>query len=176
VRGNPRLYGGLTVHIGVIVIAVALATTGGYTTKREVQLNPGQSASVRGYEITYLGQSIERSAQKNTIKANVRVSGIGEMHPAISTFPNASQGIGKPSIHSTPWRDVYLTLVSSPTSGRVTIGVQIGTMVMFLWIGGLIMLLGTALALLPARKRDVLPATVDLDAADDDTALAEASA
>ena len=176
VRSNPRLYGGLTVHIGVIVIAVALATTGGYTTKRELQLDPGQSASVRGYEITYLGQSIERSAQKNTIKANVRVSGIGEMHPAISTFPNASQGIGTPSIHSTPWRDVYLTLVSSPTSGRVTIGVQIGTMVMFLWIGGLIMLLGIALALVPARKRDVLPATVDLDAADDDASLAEANA
>ena len=29
VRGNPRLYGGLLVHVGVVVIAVALATTGG---------------------------------------------------------------------------------------------------------------------------------------------------
>jgi cytochrome c-type biogenesis protein CcmF len=168
VRGNPRLYGGLIVHLGVIVIAVALATTGGWTTKRELQLDPGQSAKVRGYTVTYLGQNIERSAQKNTIKADVRVSGIGTLHPAISTFPNASQGIGTPAIHSTPWRDVYLTLVSSPTSGRVTIGVQIGTMVMFLWIGGLIMLLGTALALLPARKRDVLPATtVELEHADE---------
>jgi cytochrome c-type biogenesis protein CcmF len=168
VRGNPRLYGGLIVHLGVIVIAVALATTGGWTTKRELQLDPGQSAKVRGYTVTYLGQNIERSAQKNTIKADVRVSGIGTLHPAISTFPNASQGIGTPAIHSTPWRDVYLTLLSSPTSGRVTIGVQIGTMVMFLWIGGLIMLLGTALALLPARKRDVLPATtVELEHADE---------
>jgi cytochrome c-type biogenesis protein CcmF len=174
VRSNPRLYGGLTVHIGVIVIALALATTGGYTTKRELQLNPGQSASVRGYEITYLGQNIQRSAQKNTIKANVRVSGIGEMHPAISTFPNASQGIGTPAIHSTPWRDVYLTLVSSPTSGRVTIGVQIGTMVMFLWIGGLIMLVRCALALIPARKRDVLP-VAELSHQDEAT-LAEARA
>jgi cytochrome c-type biogenesis protein CcmF len=168
VRGNPRLYGGLIVHLGVIVIAVALATTGGWTTKRELQLDPGQSAKVRGYTVTYHGQNIERSAQKNTIEADVRVSGIGTLHPAISTFPNASQGIGTPAIHSTPWRDVYLTLLSSPTSGRVTIGVQIGTMVMFLWIGGLIMLLGTALALLPARKRDVLPATtVELEHADE---------
>jgi hypothetical protein len=38
----------------------------------------------------------------------------------------------------------------------VTIGVQVGTMVMFLWIGGLIMALGCALALVPARKRVVL--------------------
>jgi cytochrome c-type biogenesis protein CcmF len=125
---------------------------------------------VRGYTLTYLGQDIDRSAQKTTIKARVRVSGIGVMEPAISTFPNASQGIGTPAIHSTPWRDVYLTLISSPTSGDVTIGVQIGTMVMFLWIGGLIMALGTALALVPARKREVLPSTViDLTHADEES-------
>ena len=82
----------------------------------------------------------------------MNVSGVGELAPAISTFPNAAEGIGTPSIHTTPWRDIYLTLVSSPTSGRVTIGVQVGTMVMFLWIGGLIMALGCALALVPARE------------------------
>jgi cytochrome c-type biogenesis protein CcmF len=168
VRSNPRLYGGLLVHVGVVVIAVALATTGGYTTHREVQLSPGQSARVRGYTVTYLGRQIERSPQKTTIKARVNVSGIGELAPAISTYPNAAEGIGTPSIHTTPWHDVYLTLVSSPTSGRVTIGVQVGTMVMFLWIGGLIMALGCALALVPARKRDVL-ARAGIETATDDT-------
>jgi cytochrome c-type biogenesis protein CcmF len=51
---NPRLYGGLVVHIGVVVIAVALAASSGYVTRREVQLSPGQSAG-RGYTLTYLG-------------------------------------------------------------------------------------------------------------------------
>jgi len=172
VRTNTRLYGGLLVHVGVVVIAVALATTGGYTTHREVQLSPGQSARVRGYTVTYLGRSVEQSAQKTTIKARVKVSGgVGELAPAISTYPNAAEGIGTPSIHTTPWRDIYLTLVSSPTSGRVTIGVQVGTMVMFLWIGGLIMALGCALALVPARKRDVLPPST-VETATDDTAPA----
>jgi len=156
VRSNTRLYGGLLVHVGVVVVAIALATTGGYTTKKTVELGQGESARVRGMTVTYLGREVDQSAQKTTIKARVRVSGVGELAPAISTFPNAAEGIGTPSIHTTPWRDVYLTLVSSPTSGRVTIGVQVGTMVMFLWIGGLIMALGCALALVPARKRDVL--------------------
>jgi cytochrome c-type biogenesis protein CcmF len=168
VRTNPRLYGGLLVHAGVVVVAVALATTGGYTTKREVQLSEGQSARVRGYTVTYLGRTVEQSAQKTTIKARVNVSGIGVLEPAISTFPNSAGGIGTPSIHTTPLRDIYLTLVSSPTSGRVTIGVQIGTMVMFLWIGGLIMALGCALALVPVRKRDVLARARADDAGDGD--------
>jgi cytochrome c-type biogenesis protein CcmF len=171
VQSSPRLYGGLLVHIGVVVVAIALATTGGYTTKKTVELSPGESARVRGYTVTYLGRQIEQSAQKTTIKARVEVSGVGELAPAISTFPNAAEGIGTPSIHTTPWRDIYLTLVSSPTSGRVTIGVQVGTMVMFLWIGGLIMALGCALALVPARKREVLARAV-ADASGDDAAPA----
>jgi cytochrome c-type biogenesis protein CcmF len=34
VRGNPRLYGGLLVHVGVVVIAVGLATAMGCTTNK----------------------------------------------------------------------------------------------------------------------------------------------
>jgi len=155
VRGNPRLYGGLLVHLGVVVIAVALATTAGWTTKRELQLNPGESATVRGHQVTFLDRVVEQSSQKTTIKARVHIAGVGSFAPAISSFPNAAEGIGTPSIQTTPWRDWYLTLVSSPTSGRVTIGVQVGTMVMWLWIGGLIMVIGTAVALTPARRRPV---------------------
>ena len=177
VRANPRLYGGLLVHVGVVVIAVALATTGGYTTRREVQLTVGQSAQVRGYTVTYLGPKIEQDAQKTTVKALVRVSGVGTLAPAISSYPNFAEGIGTPAIATTPWRDVYLTLISSPTStGQVTIGVQVGTMVMFVWIGGLLMALGTALALIPARKRDVLPvAPLELDVIDEPEPLAGAA-
>jgi cytochrome c-type biogenesis protein CcmF len=153
VRGNPRLYGGLIVHTGVIVIAVALATTAGYTTRREIQLSPGQSAVVRGHKITYLARDIEETAQKTTIKARLKIDGVGELAPAISTYPNFADGIGTPSIHTDPIHDWYLTLISAPTSGQATIGVQVGVLVMWLWIGGLIMACGTVVALIPQRKR-----------------------
>jgi cytochrome c-type biogenesis protein CcmF len=161
-RANPRLYGGLVVHVGVVVIAVALAASSGYTTRREVQLTPGESASVRGFTVTYLGSEVERSPQKTSVKARVRLErgddDLGVYAPAISTFPNFSSGIGTPSVHTGVVRDVYLTLVSSPTeTGQVTLRVQINPMVLWLWIGGGIMALGTVLALLPARRRDVLP-------------------
>jgi cytochrome c-type biogenesis protein CcmF len=51
-------------------------------------------------------------------------------------------------------RDVYLTLISSPrTEGRVTIGVAINPMVVWLWIGGGVVALGTMLALTPSLRR-----------------------
>jgi cytochrome c-type biogenesis protein CcmF len=163
VRSNPRLYGGLVVHVGVVVIAVALAASSGYVTRREVQLAPGQSAKVRGYTVTYLGSEIDRSGQKTSVKARVELARgsdrLGVYAPAISTFPNFSSGIGTPSVRTGLLQDVYLTLVSSPTqTGRVAIRVQINPMVLWLWVGGAIMAMGTVLALIPTRRRQVVPA------------------
>jgi cytochrome c-type biogenesis protein CcmF len=156
VRSNPRLYGGLLVHVGVVVVAVAIAASSGYTTKREVQLARGQSATVRGYTVTYLGSRLERSAQKTTVRADVRIKGVGVYSPAISTYPNFADGIGTPSVHTDLLHDVYLTLVSiPPNGGAATIGVQVGTLVLWLWIGGAIMALGVAVALIPLRRRRV---------------------
>ena len=46
--GNPRRYGGLVVHTGVVAIAVVLAAGGSFGTKQEVRLTRGQQASVGG--------------------------------------------------------------------------------------------------------------------------------
>jgi cytochrome c-type biogenesis protein CcmF len=175
VRGNPRLYGGLVVHVGVVVLAMALATTSGYTTKREVQLAPGQSTTVRGFTVTYLKTTTAVGAQKTTISTSVRLrrgsKELGTLHPAISSFPNFPDGIGTPAVHSDPWHDVYLTLVSAPTTGSaggaITLGVQVGTFVMWLWIGGVIMALGILIALTPPRRRRPIIKTAS--APDDET-------
>ena len=160
VRSNPRLYGGLVVHVGVVLIAVALAASSSYSTKREVRLREGQSATVRDYTVTYLDSSFERSDQKTTVSARVRVErgddGLGVYAPAISSFPNSTQGIGTPSVRTGLREDVYLTLVSSPNErGRVTLGVAVNPLVLWLWIGGAVMALGTVIALAPSlRRRD----------------------
>jgi cytochrome c-type biogenesis protein CcmF len=158
VRSNPRLYGGLVVHVGVVIIAVAIAASSAYSTKREVRLRAGQSAGVRDYTVTYLGSHEKRTGQKNTVSADVRIKrggdNLGTYAPAISTFRNAAQGIGTPSVRTGLREDVYLTLVSSPNEqGRVTIGVAVNPMVMWLWVGGGVMALGTIVALSPGLRR-----------------------
>ena len=121
-----------------------------------MQLARGHSATVKGYTVTYLGSRLERSAQKTTVKADVRIKGVGVYSPAISTYPNFPDGIGTPSVHTDLVHDVYLTLISiPPDGGAATIGVQVGTMVLWLWIGGAIIALGVAVALIPTRRRAV---------------------
>ena len=157
VAGNRRLYGGLIVHVGVVVIAVALAASLGYTKKQEYQLAEGQRVSLSGHHFTYLGTTERQTGQKTTIQAQVRVErggrDLGVYAPALSFFPNAPGGsaIGTPSVRTGVVRDVYLTLVRSPDEeGRVTLGVQLSPLVVWLWIGGGIMALGTTVAVWPA--------------------------
>ncbi len=165
-RSNPRLYGGLVVHFGVVLIAVVLAASSAYGANRDVKLRRGESATVAGYTMTYLGAQTERSDQKTTVTARVRVAKgdrvLGTYAPAISTYPNSTEGIGTPSVHTGIADDVYLTLVSSPgAQGRITLGVRINSMIVWLWIGGGFMALGTILALAPRLRRRSRPGPVE---------------
>jgi cytochrome c-type biogenesis protein CcmF len=163
-RSNPRLYGGLVVHFGVVLIAVALAASSAHGSSETITLRQGQSTTVSGYRLTYLGTRTERSQQKTTVSAGIDLHkgtrNLGVYSPAISTYPNSSEGIGTPSVHTGVLEDVYLTLVSSPNNkGKIVLGVRINTMIVWIWIGGLVMALGTVLALSPRLRRRKPPSS-----------------
>jgi cytochrome c-type biogenesis protein CcmF len=165
VAGNRRLYGGLIVHTGVVIIAVALAASMGYTTKREFHLAPGERGTLQGYHFTYLGPAQHETGQKTTIQARVRVQRgghtLGVYAPALSIFPNSAQAIGTPSVRTGLVRDVYLTLVSSAgPDGKVTIGTQLSPLVLWLWVGGGVIFFGTGVAVWrPIRRSRRRPAS-----------------
>ncbi|MBK5287250.1 MAG: heme lyase CcmF/NrfE family subunit [Acidimicrobiia bacterium] len=163
VAGNPRRYGGLVVHTGVVAIAVALAASGSFGIKREVRLTQGQSATVGGYTVTYERMRTDATAQKSSVSVDLAIvrdgERLGTYAPAISSYRNANQGIGTPSVRTGVFEDLYLTLVSSRSGrGRVTVGIQVQSMTVWIWIGGGLMALGTVIALAPhVRRRRVVP-------------------
>lgn len=156
VSGNRRLYGGLIVHVGVVLVAVALAASSGYVTRREFRLGRGESAKVRGYTVTYLGTDTTSSNRKTTVSVRLRVERgdrtLGIYEPALSSYPAVRQAIGTPSVRTGPLHDLYLTLVSTPDeAGQVTVGVMVNPMVVWLWVGGGVMLFGGLTAAWPGR-------------------------
>ena len=93
---NRRLYGGLVVHFGVVVLAVALAASMGYTTKKEFYLAQGERVTLRGHHFTYLGTTRHQTGQKDKIQARIRVErgghDLGVYAPALSIFPRLAPG------------------------------------------------------------------------------------
>ena len=150
-----RTNGGMIVHIGVVLIAVAFAASSAYVRQGEFRLDPGQSATLAGHEITFEGSEIIEYDNRIERVARVRIDGGKIYEPAIATFPFASQTIGIPTVRST-WRDdVALSVLQFPedNADAIVLRVTIQPLVVWLWIGGIVMLLGTALAIFPGKRR-----------------------
>ncbi|MHB1535974.1 MAG: heme lyase CcmF/NrfE family subunit [Acidimicrobiales bacterium] len=158
-----RTNGGMIVHLGVVLIAVAFAASHSFERQTQLALRPGQSATFDGQHLTFLGMANIRSATHSGVSARVRVDG-HVYAPAVSDYPFSDGAIGTPSVYSGPLRDVYLTLAAPPAraGGPVQIGVIVEPLVLWLWIGGGVILVGSALAAFPGRRRRT-PADPDPD-------------
>jgi len=158
-----RANGGMIVHLGIVIIAVAFAASQAYGHRAEFSLHPGQSASVAGHTITFLGDHTVQHSDRTSLVADIRVDGGKVYRPQISDYlADPGGGIGTPSVRSTPIDDVYLTIAAAPQtpSDPTVIGVTVQPLISWLWIGGLIVVFGTLLAMLPGRRRrPVLPAS-----------------
>ncbi|MDQ3462193.1 MAG: hypothetical protein M3471_04025, partial [Actinomycetota bacterium] len=168
-----RANGGMVVHVGVVLVAVAFAAASSYATSDQFRLEPGESATLAGRTVTYEGMNdVVRDGQKTVFSARVRVDGGQVYEPALNTFPNASQTIGTPSVQTGLVEDLYLTLEAAPDSpgDSAVIGVIVQPLVAWLWIGGGVMAAGTILAAWPGerRRRSVEPALETTPADEDD--------
>ncbi len=149
-----RANGGMIVHLGVVLIAVGFAASSSFGHRAQFRLAPGESASLAGHTVTYLGSEIVEHPNKRTHQARVRIDGGKVYAPALHQFPGASLAIGSPSVRTGPIDDVYLTLVATPADdASAVIGVNIQPLVAWLWLGGGVMALGTLLAAWPRDRR-----------------------
>jgi len=150
-----RANGGMVVHLGVVLIAVAFAASHAYGHQHEFRLAPGQSARLAGHEVTYLGSATVRHSNKTSVSARVRIDGGPVYAPAVQQFPFATQAIGSPSVKTGLRDDIYLTLAAPPDhpGGTAVIGVIVQPLIAWLWIGGGVIAIGTLLAAWPGRRR-----------------------
>lgn len=149
-----RANGGMIVHLGVIVIAVALAASNAYTHSQRLVLDKGAQAEFAGHTFRYVGATSESDARRNTQKAQVLIDGKHTYAPAVHRYKQTGMMIGTPSVKTGLAKDLYLTLDEMPADGsKATIRVVIKPMVLWIWVGGFIVILGTALALFPGANR-----------------------
>jgi cytochrome c-type biogenesis protein CcmF len=150
-----RANGGMIVHLGVVVVAVALAASSSYVSQGEFRLAPGDTATVSGHTVRFEGLETEELDERTITRALVQVDDDGVYAPSLSQYRFGGQTIGAPSVRVSPIDDVYLALQALPADGDDTIllRVIVQPLIMWLWVGGGIIALGTILAAFPGRRR-----------------------
>jgi cytochrome c-type biogenesis protein CcmF len=157
-RRSGRRYGGYVVHLGIVLVAVAVATSQSKTVEVERTVRAGEHFDVAGYTVAFGGLRNVDEPQRDLLVADLRITGNGadeQLRPALVFFPNATQAVGSPGISAGLGDDVYTILAAYDTAALswATIRVLVIPMVSWLWLGGAVVGLGAVIAALPQPKR-----------------------
>lgn len=149
---NHRRYGGYIIHLGVVLIA--LGVIGDAYFKQEIQgtLSQGESLSVGGYQFKFQKMLGYPGSDGREIVEAVGIlyqdgEAIRELNPRRDYFIVQEQPVTVPGVYSTPGVDVYTLLLAWNDSGTIaTFKIYVNSMINWVWIGGIVMILGTIIA------------------------------
>lgn len=157
-KNQPRRYSGFVAHAGALIIIVAVAISSSYEKDQEVTLKQGQSVQIKDNNLSFEGMQATDTPQRFEVKALILVSRKGKplthLFPQINFYPNSQQPIGSPAVYSTLIEDLYLTLIHFEKNGsEISLRVIQTPAVAWIWIGGVVVMLGGLLALLLGRPQ-----------------------
>jgi cytochrome c-type biogenesis protein CcmF len=150
-----RANGGMVTHIGVVIVAVGLASAGSYLQQAELRFAEGDTLSFAGNDYTFVGVREVVGDERVEVRAEMAVDGDCCAAPALSRYTLRGQVVGHPATLTSARRDVQLSVVRLPseTGGNLVLRVTVQPLIVWLWVGGAVMLAGAALAAFPGRRR-----------------------
>ncbi len=152
-------WGGQVAHIGVALVAIALATTNGLAIRDTVTVEQGGTAVFHGYCLSYIGPF--ENVQPHRTVSGVTIVVLDEtctderavLRPSVNSYPGVSQPIGTPSVWTTFSEDLYLGIAGGRAQA-VLLNVFIFPYQWLLWFGGFVIALGGGIAMRrkPSRR------------------------
>ncbi len=155
---NRRRYGGYIVHAAIVLFVIGVVGSSDYSTTRERQLAQGQSMSVDGYNVTYLGLSrhttYTESGSSVTTEALLRVRGRENLTLTTGQINSTALGISRVVGVRTDWlraQDLY-TILDSVQGKTAFIIVEVEPLVNLIWLAGYLFLAGALVAMWPDAR------------------------
>jgi cytochrome c-type biogenesis protein CcmF len=154
VSKNHRRYGGYIIHLGVVLIFLGI--TGSSLFKEEVQatIAKEQTFAIGDYQLRFVGLTEVDDAHLATTRAELEVTRggavVGWLRPEKRFYKRPGQPTTEVAIRKTLRDDLYVVLGAlDPESGLATFQTFLNPLVSWLWIGGIVMVLGTAVVMTP---------------------------
>jgi len=153
IHRNTRRYGGYIVHFGVVVVVIGFAGAA-FNQDKEQEMGYGDKMSIGPYTLVCRSYTDDDAANYASEWAVLDVfkggKQIATMTPERRFYKASRQTSTMPDIRSTLDEDLYLVFEGlNPDNGHPILKAHLNALVMWIWIGVWIMLIGTVLALIP---------------------------
>ncbi len=176
---NTRRYGGYIVHFGFVLLFIGWSGQA-FTTDLQSEVGIGDSIELRQYVLRVENLGIEDTPNYQTSKASIGLYDNGKkvavMHPERRFYKASQQPTTEVAIWSTLKEDLYVVFAGPSADGaKAIVQVYLNPLVMWVWIGGIVLGLGTLIAMLPNKKSVPRKRAVPEDVADKKVEEAHAS-
>ena len=154
---HKRRYGGYIVHLGVLLLFLGITGSSAFRVETTKTIRKGDTIRAGKYQLVYQGISTTNKGKLQIDAANFRILNSGKPVGTIKSekhyHPNF-QPATEVGIRSTLKEDLYVILANYDRASQMaTISVLINPLVIWMWIGGIVMVLGTLLAMTPNWKK-----------------------
>jgi cytochrome c-type biogenesis protein CcmF len=154
-KKNQRRYGGYIVHIGIAIIAIGVISSHAYSEEVLKTVETGESIAIGNYELTFKGLSEQTKNGNGIVVAELETVYKGKKAGTIKPEKIFYEAWPEPStevaIKTNFTEDLYVVLSSWENRDKVTLQVKVNPFVSWIWAGGIIMVLGTAVALIGGK-------------------------
>jgi cytochrome c-type biogenesis protein CcmF len=161
-RRNMRRYGGYVAHIGFAVVVIGLAGLA-FNQEQEQELSAGETMKIGHYSLVSQGSTQDDlpNYRSDATMLDVYKDGtfLTRLNPAVFVYKPMEQPDHKVAIHHGPFEDLYV-IYAGGNPERPTIKAFVNPLVSFVWLGVIILLFGTGLALVPNAVKATVPAAV----------------
>lgn len=154
-RRNGRRYGGYIVHLGVLMIALGIIGNEFYQSEGQANLRTGETINVSNYALTYQGMDMNRGPNYNEFSARIDIrrngADFGQLVARQHIYTkNQDQPMTEVGLRPGLLEDVYVVLAGWEDGGRTaSFKVYVNPLMTWMWIGGLMMILGVVLSTWP---------------------------
>ena len=158
----PRRFGGYVVHLGIVVIIVAIAASSAFKDHANGTLKPGQSMQVGRYQVRFDGLASGTEPHRSWTAANVtiihpdgkEVPYAGGHGPRMNYYERQTDPVGSPLVHELVWRDVYVSLLAYDGKEQTaSFNTWVFPLVGWIWYAIPILVLGSLISLWPRRRQ-----------------------
>jgi len=156
--GLPRsAWGTAVAHAGLAFTLLGIVGAATWGTERIVALKPSQTVALSGYELSFEGLREHRGPNYTERVATfiVRKGGvaIGVMEPSKRSFSARGMSTNEAALMTRGPGQLYLSLGDTDASGAIAVRLYYKPLVMLIWFGAVVMMLGGALSLSDRRLR-----------------------